>query len=72
VKDYFATVSTKDQKYVAMLSATDRPATELNSEIMSQYKGDLKTYYYDPSRYATYLEQLQIRFPTFEKPNGGK
>jgi aminobenzoyl-glutamate utilization protein B len=72
VKDYFATVSTKDQKYVAMLSATDRPATELNSEIMSKYKAELKTYYYDPSRYATYLEQLQIPFPTFEKPSGGK
>jgi aminobenzoyl-glutamate utilization protein B len=72
VKDYFATVSTKDQKYVAMLSATDRPATELNSEIMSRYKAELKTYYYDPSRYGTYLEQLRIPFPTFEKPGGGK
>jgi aminobenzoyl-glutamate utilization protein B len=72
VKDYFVKVSTKDQKYVPMLSSTDRPATELNGEIMGRYKEQLKKYYYDPSRYATYLEQLGIAFPTLEKPAGGK
>jgi aminobenzoyl-glutamate utilization protein B len=68
VKEYFATVTTKDQKYVPMLSGADRPAIELNSETMSRYKAELKTYYYDPSRYATYLEQLGITFPTLSKP----
>jgi aminobenzoyl-glutamate utilization protein B len=67
-KEYFATVSTKDQKYVPMLSATDRPAIELNSETMARYNEALKTYYYDPSRYGTYLEQLKISFPTLQKP----
>ena len=72
VKQYFDTVSTKDQKYVAMLSESDRPAIELNGETMNRYKAELKTYYYDSSRYATYLEQLGIPFPTLEKPAAGK
>ena len=71
VKTYFATVSTKDQKYVAMLSSTDVPAKELNSETMNKYQAELKKYYYDPSRYGTYLEQLAIPFPTLEKPPAG-
>ena len=68
VKDYFTTVSTKDQKYVPMLSGTDKPATELNAETMRRYKEELKKYYYDPSRYDTYLQQLGIKFPVLEKP----
>jgi aminobenzoyl-glutamate utilization protein B len=72
VKEYFATVSTKDQKYVSMLASTDRPATELNGETMSRYKEELKKYYYDPARYDTYLEQLGIAFPTLEKPAARK
>jgi aminobenzoyl-glutamate utilization protein B len=72
VKDYFTTVTTKDQKYVPMLSATDRPATQLNAETMGKYKEELKKYYYDPSRYGTYLEQLGIPFPVLEKPAARK
>jgi aminobenzoyl-glutamate utilization protein B len=67
-KEYFAAVSTKDQKYVPMLASTDRAPTELNAETMSRYKEELKKYYYDPSRYGTYLEQLGIKFPTLAKP----
>jgi aminobenzoyl-glutamate utilization protein B len=67
VKEYFATVTTKDQKYVPMLSGTDRAPTELNGETMGRYKEQLKKFYYDPSRYGTYLEQLGITFPTLEK-----
>jgi aminobenzoyl-glutamate utilization protein B len=72
VKEYFTAVTTKDQKYVQMLAATDRPATELNAETMGRYKEQLKKYYYDPSRYDTYLQQLGITFPTLEKPAGGQ
>ena len=68
VKTYFTTVSTRDQKYMPMLSQTDRPPTETNSETMGKYKEELKKYYYDPSRYSTYLEQLGIKFPTLAKP----
>jgi aminobenzoyl-glutamate utilization protein B len=72
VKEYFTAVTTQDQKYVAFLSATDRPAVEFNGETMTQYKAGLQKYYYDPSRYATYLEQLGIPFPVLEKPATAK
>ena len=63
VKTYFSSVTTKDQKYVPMLAATDRPATEFNRDTMAKYQDELKKYYYDPSRYSTYLEQLGITLP---------
>lgn len=67
-KDYFTNVQTKTQKYVPMITAADRPALEINSEIMARYKPDLSKYYYDASRYPTYLDQLGIKFPVLEAP----
>jgi len=67
VKAYFTDVTTKDEKYVPMLAATDEPTTEANAEVMGKYKEELKKLYYDPSRYDTYLDQLGIKFPTLEK-----
>ncbi len=68
--DYFNTVQTKDQKYVPMLSAEDKPALEINADIMAEYAPKLREYYYDPSRYPTYLDQLGIEFPMLEMPVG--
>ncbi len=65
--DYFTNVQTKTQKYLPMISATDKPAIEINTEIMARYKPELSKYYYDPTRYPTYLDQLGIKFPTLEK-----
>jgi aminobenzoyl-glutamate utilization protein B len=67
-KEYFTNVQTKTQKYVPMITAADKPALEINSEIMARYKPELSKYYYDPSRYPTYLEQLGIKFPVLEAP----
>jgi aminobenzoyl-glutamate utilization protein B len=36
----------------------------LNKAIMDRYRPDMKKYYYDPSKYKTYLEQLGIAYPT--------
>ncbi len=69
-RDYFTNVQTKTQKYVPMITAADKPAVEINSEIMARYKPELSRYYYDPVRYPTYLEQLGIEFPTLNKPAG--
>jgi aminobenzoyl-glutamate utilization protein B len=66
-KDYFTNVQTKDVKYKPFISASDPPATYLNKEIMEKYREQMKKYYYDPSRYKTYLEQLGIQYPTLEK-----
>jgi len=71
-RDYFVNVQTKDQKYLPMLAASDKPATEINSEIMARFKPELSKYYYDPSRYGTYLEQLGITFPVLEQPKEAK
>jgi aminobenzoyl-glutamate utilization protein B len=67
-RDYFTGVQTKDQKYVPVITKADKPAVEINSEVMARYKPELSKYYYDPSRYPTYLDQLGIKFPTLEGP----
>jgi len=69
--DYFNNVQTRDMKYVPMISATDKPALEINEDTMDRYKGQLKKFYYDPARYPTYLDQLGIKFPVLAKPAGG-
>ena len=65
--EYFTEVQTKDQKYIPMLGAEDRPAIEMNADTMARYRDQLSKYYYDPSQYDTYLDQLGIKFPTLTK-----
>ena len=65
--DYFNTVQTKDTKYQSFLRPDDKPATFLNKKIMDEYRPQMKTMYYDPSKYDTYLEQLGIKYPTLRK-----
>jgi aminobenzoyl-glutamate utilization protein B len=62
--DYFNNVQTKEQKYIPFITAADKPATFLNAEIMEKYRPLMRPYYYDPSKYDTYLEQLGITYPT--------
>ena len=62
-KDYFANVQTKTVKYHPLMAPTDQPATWLNAEKMAKYREAMRKYYYDPSKYRTYLEQLGITYP---------
>lgn len=62
--DYFRTVQTKDRKYTPFIRPQDTPAIELNAATMAQFRPELKKFYYDPSKHATYLEQLGITYPT--------
>jgi len=62
--DYFNNVQTKDQKYVPFIRPEDHPHTELNTAIMDKYAPQLEKYYYDSSKYPTYLDQLGIHYPT--------
>lgn len=62
--DYYKNVQTKETKYEPLISNKDVPATFLNKEIMNTFKPQLKNYYYDASKYKTYLEQLGIQYPT--------
>ena len=62
--DYFKNVQTKDRVYQPLLRPQDRPAIWLNEQIMAKYRPEMRKYYYDPSKYKTYLEQLGIEYPT--------
>jgi len=61
---YFREVQTKETKYVPLIRPQDRPAIWLNKNTMEKYRAEMKKYYYDPSRYKTYLDQLGIKYPT--------
>ncbi len=62
--DYFNNVQTKDTKYKSFLRPDDKPAIWMNKATMDKYRPEMKKYYYDPSKYDTYLEQLGIKYPT--------
>ncbi|MCU1384383.1 MAG: amidohydrolase, partial [Acidobacteria bacterium] len=68
--DYFNNVQTKNRKYVSFLRPGDKPAIWLNKERMEKYRPEMKKYYYDPTKYKNYLDQLGIKYPTTEKPGG--
>ena len=67
-KDYFG-VQTQDRQYKTFLRPQDKPAIWLNRDIMARFKPELEKYYYDPSRYDSYLEQLGITYPTIRDSN---
>jgi aminobenzoyl-glutamate utilization protein B len=64
--DYFRKVQTKDVHYESFLSPDDKPATEMNREKMGNFAPELKKFYYDSTKYKTYLEQLGITYPTIK------
>jgi aminobenzoyl-glutamate utilization protein B len=61
---YFRDVQNKDTKYEPLIRPQDTPAIWLNKNTMDRYRAEMKKYYYDPSRYKTYLDQLGIKYPT--------
>ena len=66
--DYFNNVQTKNRKYIPLIRPEDQPAIWLNKERMEKYRPEMRKYYYDPTKYKNYLEQLGIKYPTTEKP----
>ena len=62
--NYFRDVQTKDKKYQPLISADDKPPIWLNKRTMDTYREQMRKYYYDPSKYKSYLEQLGIKYPT--------
>ena len=65
--DYFRTVQTKSIKYEPLIRPQDKPAIDLNRATMERFRPEMKKYYFDPSRFKTYLEQLGIEYPTVRK-----
>jgi aminobenzoyl-glutamate utilization protein B len=60
-------VQTKEVQYIPFITKNDPPAIHLNKEIQGAYRSQLEKFYYDPSKYGTYLEQLGISYPTLKK-----
>jgi aminobenzoyl-glutamate utilization protein B len=65
--EYFNTVQTRTQKYEPLIRPQDQPAIDLNRDIMGRYRDEMRKYYYDPTKYKTYLEQLGIKYPMIRK-----
>jgi aminobenzoyl-glutamate utilization protein B len=65
--DYFRNVQTKEIKYKPFLRPGDKPPIFLNKKIMDQYRPEMRKFYFDSSKYKTYLEQLGIQYPTLRK-----
>jgi aminobenzoyl-glutamate utilization protein B len=62
-RTYFDTVQGKQRKYQPLIRPEDKPAIWLNKELMERYRPELRQFYYDPSKYKTYLEQLGVPYP---------
>jgi len=65
---YFNDEQLAETTYTPFISETDQPAIFLNEEIMAEWRERMRPYYYDPSRFDTYLEQLGITYPTVRRP----
>jgi aminobenzoyl-glutamate utilization protein B len=61
---YFRNVQTKDVKYEPLIRPGDQPPVYMNAQVMQRYRPEMRRFYYDPTRYRTYLEQLGIKYPT--------
>ncbi len=68
---YYREVQTKDMQYTPLISADDVPAIHLNEGIMAEFKVEMEKYYYDETRYDSYLEQLGITYPTLGPSSSG-
>jgi len=65
--DYFRNVQASDVKYEPFIRPDDEPAIERNKEIMNEYREAMTTFYYDSSRYDTYMKQLGVEYPTLRR-----
>lgn len=61
---YYKDEQTKEIKYEPLISPKEQPAIYLNKKIMTEFKPKLEKFYYDPSKYNNYLQQLGITYPT--------
>jgi len=61
---YFKNVQNKERQYTPLIRPDDTPAIWLNEPTMAKYRPEMRKYYYDPTKYKTYLEQLGITYPT--------
>jgi len=66
-KDYFENVQKKETEYRPMITENDPPPIELNTAIMERFRPEMEKFYYDETKYDTYLEQLGVEYPTLRE-----
>lgn len=62
-KTYFNEVQQKKTTYRPMITPNDPPPIILNTDIMRTFRPQLEKFYYDETKYDSYLEQLGIEYP---------
>tara|TARA_Y100000588_G_scaffold116126_1_gene127173 strand:+ start:496 stop:2124 length:1629 start_codon:yes stop_codon:yes gene_type:complete len=68
--DYFENIQNREIQYTPFIRPSDQPATEMNAEIMEDFREEMQKYYYDSERYDSYLDQLGVSYPTLRQPDG--
>ncbi|MEZ5041265.1 MAG: amidohydrolase [Saprospiraceae bacterium] len=63
---YFRNEQGMKQQYIPMVTKDDSPAIYLNKEIMEEFRPQLEKFYFDETKYGSYLEQLGIEYPTLK------
>lgn len=63
---YFREEQGMKQEYKPMISKEDKPAIYLNKEITEEFRPQLEPFYYDETKYDSYMEQLGIQYPTLK------
>jgi aminobenzoyl-glutamate utilization protein B len=66
-KTYFNDVQLKSQRPQSLLAATDQPQVQINRDTMARFRPEMRKFYYDASKYDTYLDQLGVKFPQLAK-----
>ncbi len=61
---YFREVQGMEFEYKPMIPDDEVPAIYLNTEIQGEFRPELEKFYYDETKYDSYLEQLGIKYPT--------
>ncbi len=67
-KEYFNNVQSQEDFYRPMISEKDPPPFYLNTEKMEKYRDQMEKFYFDETKYDTYLEQLGVDYPEINKP----
>jgi aminobenzoyl-glutamate utilization protein B len=65
--DYFNNEQTKETKYEPMITADDLPPIYLNKDKQGMFRAQLEPFYYDETKYDSYLEQLGVEYPTVKQ-----
>lgn len=71
-KDYFTNVQQAPKVYKPLLRPQDKPAIWLNKDAMDRFKPQLSKFYYDSTKYKSYLEQLGVQYPPAMPPESDK